>query len=925
MANILPKYRFRTQKQPLLIDYSYGVPNNIENYNYNYYFGESISMQAKSTCEILFGGERVPIRWQYTVSGSSNYSDTDIFSLGQAYSIRPMFKKSDWTIEKIMQCIPIYNGIVSQDYMEQSLQPIWGDGLALQYEKKDDECFFRKKLSQSLVFVDYDYPKSGLLSILKNATHSHIFRIFIDYSTDNGVSWIKNYAEFFFSKQDVNFDIDNKKTEIKVNENDEYTDLVARMNEEFNCLEFAKTYQEVKIPVEPIIQVYIQGSDRITNITAGSSEVVSTNYTCATDYIGENQMLENNFAISDWIAEINIISNDNNINGLYSGLFSTGHFGYCYKQRDDNININKQQEALFLANFTNINNPLYFLDISVSIGVGNYLNVSFVLKRGNKFFSIELGRGGYTNIIGGRNLIFPRYLRGGANIPNLPNITMSDGSILSVSKNIRAVGMRLATANPQDYSNDWYGKRASSSINSSIGGDIAPVRNFPYYQPYHNHMEDTSGATGLIYTSTLNTTEITEFGQLSGMKNRFFVGKKEQYDQIEEGINAPLMKQVDRSSWYRCSIWCRNYDPLTYLRESDQYEKKEPFGISLEDMVNGFLQKISPQLNFSRQNSLFFSNIYLMNGIGRKRIGSYRNTDFFAYFIPNSNISNLTYTERATKQNLTFGELLLFLRIYFNLYWHISGNNFIIEHRMFYENGGQYDYFDTRTNSMKTAGNKSVFSVSNMIANRVGKAWDYLTNSYSYTGNETKTIETRFYNNGNSPLFSDGKINNFNRFAKSNETRTVSKINTDLEYILYSENPNTNGLLFVELSNLTDTGNYVTIGYLDRNATSNIDKQWFEYLWSYMPQLSNWFLFDRFHRYKLPSNLCMMQNIFSGKNDKEINYFENNAEQEFQLPIISDIPPETMIAMSDGNWNIESYEVNLSSRMSKFKLSRYIP
>lgn len=140
--------------------------------------------------------------------------------------------------------------------------PIYKDDLAKNYEKESGQEFFRAKLSGKLTFENNDY--SYIVS--KAFDTQFVFEIFISYNA--GQTWT-SYWRGTFWKTDCEFDNDAKTVVVQPTVWDQYNDVIAGLDKEFNLIDLAPQIIPVNADKRPMVQVYVPGQSVIGCFLSG--------------------------------------------------------------------------------------------------------------------------------------------------------------------------------------------------------------------------------------------------------------------------------------------------------------------------------------------------------------------------------------------------------------------------------------------------------------------------------------------------------------------------------------------------------------------------------------------------------------------------------------------------------------------------------
>lgn len=195
------------------------------------------------------------------------------------------------------------------------VHPNYKDDLAKEYELETNQRFYRAKLSGKLSFIrdDYDY--------INNKPFDTTFLLQIEKSNDGGKTWT-SYFSGQFMKTDCTFVDYDKKITVQPDVIDEYNDVLAGLEKEYNLITLAPTIQRITINKRPLIQIYVPGDSVVSCFLGGTNWAQDANAT--TDQSALIQTYH--FALCNILKEIQITSHGSPavISGLYSGRMATG-------------------------------------------------------------------------------------------------------------------------------------------------------------------------------------------------------------------------------------------------------------------------------------------------------------------------------------------------------------------------------------------------------------------------------------------------------------------------------------------------------------------------------------------------------------------------------------------------------------------------
>lgn len=209
---------------------------------------------------------------------------------------------------------PIYRFFVNS----QRVNPIYKDDLTKDFELENNQRFYRTKLSGKLTFVRQDYQ------FLKSHPFDTEFLFNIEVSYDLGQTW-SSYYEGKFMKTDGKWDDDNQSLEVQPDPVDEYSDVVAGLEKEYDLIKLAPKIEQLVMQRRPVIQIYIPGDSVVSCFLGGTyweqdaNEVLDENALRNTYY----------FALCNALKEINLTvsGTPSAASGLYTGRLSITNDG----------------------------------------------------------------------------------------------------------------------------------------------------------------------------------------------------------------------------------------------------------------------------------------------------------------------------------------------------------------------------------------------------------------------------------------------------------------------------------------------------------------------------------------------------------------------------------------------------------------------
>lgn len=204
---------------------------------------------------------------------------------------------------------------IGEDGTKQTVRPNYKDDLTLDYELETNQRFYRAKLSGKINFVRADYD------IINDAPFDSEFFLYIEKSDD----WGQTYNQYYkakFMKTDCTFNDDDKLVTVKPETTDQYDDVLAGLEKEYNLIELAPQIEFLTIRKRPLIQIYVPGDSIVSCFLGGTNWEQDANTT--TD---QNALIQTyHFTLCNILKEIQITSHGSPavISGLYTGRMATG-------------------------------------------------------------------------------------------------------------------------------------------------------------------------------------------------------------------------------------------------------------------------------------------------------------------------------------------------------------------------------------------------------------------------------------------------------------------------------------------------------------------------------------------------------------------------------------------------------------------------
>lgn len=501
----------------------------------------------------------------------------------------------------------------------QTVHPIYKDDLAKEYELETNQRFYRVKLSGKITFVrdDYDY--------INRQSFDNEFLYCIEKSDDGGRTWFQ-YFQGKFMKTDCTFTDYDKKVVVQPDAIDDYNDVLAGLEKEYNLITLAPTIQRITINKRPLIQIYVPGDSVVSCFLGGTNWEQDANAT--TD---QNALVQTyHFALCNILKEIQITSNGSPavISRLYTGRMATGASadvfeGKLYPELNVNYYIYISQQR--------INGGVPFGIAVVEIRKQSDDTVMFRYKKvtTSPFDTLEFdltavegsGATGTMHADMKSYNIYARYLCDVEKIDDLNTYPLPADDIVDNNRNYRrAIGYAI---------------------------DVAFIS---------NNFSDTPTEWGLADNGKYFAPPYSIYGQ--------------------------TFYPIARSTWRYASLWFGFYlmDWLLEEKARKAYTLRDAFPVA--SCISVLLNQIAPGITHAataEYSQFLYSGNNPISGLNFRLLVSQK-----------TNIINGEYQQPAQKAPTTLQQFTNMLRDCFKCYWFIEDGKFKIEHIQYFRNGGSY-------------------------------------------------------------------------------------------------------------------------------------------------------------------------------------------------------------------------------------------
>lgn len=491
--------------------------------------------------------------------------------------------------------------------------------MALSKQKESGQQFFTTSLTQPFKLIGKD-ARYVIESQFEHKFSLEIIKI------ENGVSSV--YYKGLFFKSSCTIDELNNVVEATVTTDDDYRLVLANLDTEVDLVKIGTPTTPVILKSRPILQIYVKGSTKLTNIIDDLSWEQDV-----TSELDETIIRTRwGFSKNAEIGEAYVKGNNPLVEGMYSGDVSSGSMydfltstnqQYKITQRDvrPNPNVNTTRTRIVIINTTT--------NAIVYVATKDFTITDFApLKNFSR--DVELVPYNATT--------------------NSPNYTSSDKQIVTLYSYI--VFARVLASR----------KNISGSVGMAVSTDDIIDQNLNYRYVF-------SYRSAQIYHSTNTSMIVTKYG-----KNT--IGSY----YAPPSINGVGFMPIDMTEWHKGSLWfAPNVNDYEFEREG-RHSFTVNNAYKLTDVIQSLLKSFKSGVLFSESDSKFLYNAQNVLGLEGDTL----------LLIPKSNVLHGETAKPAMKAPIKLNQIFEMLATCFKVYWDIEAGRLRIEHLDFYDRGGTY-------------------------------------------------------------------------------------------------------------------------------------------------------------------------------------------------------------------------------------------
>lgn len=319
--------------------------------------------------------------------------------------------------------------------------PVYKDDAAKEVEQENNQKFYRAKLSGKIGFIKNDFD------FVVSKSFETQFNFVIERSDDNKQTWVVEYEGKFF-QTDCTINYDNKKLTFSSEPVDDYTEVLAGLEKEYNLIPLAPEIEQLLVQKRPLIQVYIPGQSIVSCFLGGNFWEQDCN-----EVTDRNALVRTyKFALCNMLKEIKLtgVNASEPIDGLYTGrmkLQGNSFSGEMYNEESENYKIvvsmgyNPPWFSIITCVVVRISDNTIVYKYSKTVVNGQvWDNEDFVMQPDN-------GATGTVNAEMATYNIYARYLLDVERIQDLDTYVLPSDDIVSYNRNYRrAIGYAIDIA-----------------------------------------------------------------------------------------------------------------------------------------------------------------------------------------------------------------------------------------------------------------------------------------------------------------------------------------------------------------------------------------------------------------------------------------------------------------------------------------------
>lgn len=503
------------------------------------------------------------------------------------------------------------------------IYPVWKDDLTLDYTRESGQQFLRAQLSGTIDLINEDYDR------VMSESFGTVFYVLIQ--KDHLGFYFMDYWLGKFTLTDCQVNADDKRLRVKLSVVDQYNDILAGLDKEYDLIKLAPAIQKVLIRKRPCIQIYDEGDSVVTSIVGNISFEQDASIPSDVTNVGRYLRERCHFAAMTQAMEINIPSPPSD---YYNDLI----YPFAGVIGGSGSMLTNQTDTFYIRYFES---KEYVYDEWEQIYVWEFTNGLSVIKRSgdDEYWRFEQTQ---------------RYT-----MPEIPD-TIDFANVIPALDHIT-------------------GNKTSHTVYGRI---LCSVENFnrDFTQPLYDN--DLVGENR-NYRRAIGYSEYAALVTYAGysVSPTEYGRRDDGYYFVPPDLTGRYVP-VGRSNWVNTSLWI----DLNHLGINEQQGDYAYFindCYPLDACLSVLLAEVAPSISFAATTA-YSMFLYL----GSDPLAGRNNK---LLFTPKSNLVNGEYQTPAQTAPVTLRTLLNFLRDTYRCYWFVdSSNRLRIEHIEFFRKGGTY-------------------------------------------------------------------------------------------------------------------------------------------------------------------------------------------------------------------------------------------
>lgn len=529
--------------------------------------------------------------------------------------------------------------------------------LEKKYAKESGQEFFRISLEGKVTLFGNDYE------IIKNANIEDNMIFLISKYNSTSKQWLL-YYKGCFSKTDCKLDTSKKRCELKLNALDDYTDIMNGYENVYDIIKLAPKIEEVGVYKRSLMQIYIKGSNSITNLFGGTYWESDVN-----ESIDSHDDLVNKYYFAYIKAGNEFYINDNTSIGGYmwpfagtNGLWANKK-GYTCKTT---LVISKNE--IVTGNIPTV----YDLGSNTSREAKAQSLTDNTFKSLENLYKLQIFNDSSEDALYQSAVMYyveddnAKYI--GRESVELERVSNSEQKLHLTSIFSYCIYKRLLC--DVSHITDSEGQKETYEL---------PYDDFATNSRNYKRCIGLKG--GAFYCTTFTVDEPTKFGM-----NDFGEYFSDKFIPGSTGLTGRLLP-ISRNSWANASLW------FVYDSTYKSYEQKLrwPYRLknsySIAEVIKVLLKKLN--LSITHEATSEYSQFLYgaSNPLGLAK--------FWVYVTPKSNILKGNYDQPAQKAEASLKNIMDMLKTCFRCYWFIEDGKLKIEHIKYFINGRSYSQVES--------------------------------------------------------------------------------------------------------------------------------------------------------------------------------------------------------------------------------------